>query len=345
MKVSQLKQAIRISLSTGRPLMIWGKPGIGKSVIVAEVLEEAGYDMTDWRLCLMDSVDLRGIPCVRDGLTYWNPPAELPRKEAGKKQRPMGIFMDELPQAAIATTNAASQLILDRKLASYTLPDDARMIAAGNREEDRATAQRMPTHIANRFDHVTLDVDAVEWLLWAQAPSKKLKGQSNIDARVFAFIKYRPKLLHTFDVTSKEKAFASPRSWEFVSDKLRAMVALSVKLDHEQMVECFAGNVGQAPATEFAGFLKIMNQLVDMDAIMLTPDKASVPSDPTVVYALVYALLDRSEAKTFDKIMIYVNRIPGEYQYLYMKEIRDQKQALMKSKSFIDWAVKHQDFA
>lgn len=335
MKVSGMKRAVRNSAKTKRPLMVWGKPGAAKSAGITQQLQEMGYVVLDWRLCLMDGVDLRGVPSVRDGLTFWNPPAELPQK--GAKQ-PTAIFMDELMQAEISTTNAASQLILDRKLGSYSLPDDCVIVAASNREEDRATVQRMPTHIANRFKHVTLDVDAVEWLSWAKS--------SKIDPRVFAFIKYRPKMLHTFDPASKEKAFASPRSWEYLSDSLKELEAAGdlSQMSHEEMVEEFAGNVGQAPAVEFAGFIGIMKTLVDIDSILLSPDKASVPSDPSVLYALVYALLDRADAKNFKALVTYMNRIPQEFAYVFMGEVKKQKQTLMKTKEFIAWAVAHQDF-
>lgn len=335
MKVSQLKQMVKLAVQTKQPAMIWGKPGVGKSQLVAQVAEELGFDMLDWRLCLMSEVELRGIPNVADGMTYWNPPAELPRKTA-KGKRPVLIFIDELPQASIPVSNAARQLILDRRLGAYVLPDDAVMIAAGNRDEDRAATSRMPSHIANSFLHYTLDVDAVEWLEWAKA--------NGIDPRVRAFIKYRPALLHTFEPTSKERAFGSPRSWYFASQQLKQLDAQGIKLEHEQLSEMFAGIVGQVASEEFCGFLKIMAQLVDIDAIMLSPTKAGVPSDVSVCYALTYALFDRADVKNFPTIVSYLERMPQEFAFLFMKEVREKKTSLCKTKTWIDWSVKHQDF-
>lgn len=342
MKPSQISTSIRSSLRTGRPLMIWGKPGVGKSKLVAAEAAALGYDVLDWRLCLMDSVDLRGVPNVTDGRTRWNPPAELPDPISAKnKRKPLVIFFDEYMQGEISTVNASSQLVLDRRLGSYVLPDDVRIIAASNRIEDRATVQRMPTHIAGRFDHVTMDVDAPEWVLWAKA-----SGQ--IDPRVIAFIKYRPQLLHTFDPTSKEIPFASNRSWEFLSDKLKDLDSSGelAKMEVEHRVENFSGNVGKAPGSEFAGFLGILHQLIDIESILLSPDKAGVPSDPSVLYALVYALLDRADGKHFPAIVKYIERMPQDFAYLFMDEVRknDRTKPLQKTKEFISWAVKHQDF-
>jgi len=59
------------------------------------------------------------------------------------------------------------QLILDRKLGEYTLPDGWAIIAAGSRDSDRAVTTRMPTPLRNRFVHLEFEVDVQEWSEWA----------------------------------------------------------------------------------------------------------------------------------------------------------------------------------
>lgn len=333
MRASQLEQVLSaVIIPTKRPAMIWGPPGVGKSQIVAQCGAKAGIEVIDWRLVLMDSVDLRGIPCVKQDLTHWNPPAELPSKGKGI------LFLDELPQAATATSNAATQLILDRKLGNYRLPDGWLVIAAGNREEDRAATNRMPSHVANRFIHLSFDVHTGDWLEWAQ-------GAGNLDPRVFAFIKYRPEFLHRFDAKSKEKSFASPRAWAFMSEVLQEADRAAMGWVAEERVELAAGVVGKEAAVEFVGFLRIMEKLIDLDSILLDPAKAKLPDDPAVVYALVYALLDRSDRKGFAKVATYINRLSKEFQFLFYREVKVRKGELQKSKEFIDWAAKNHDFA
>ena len=41
------------------------------------------------------------------------------------------------------------------------------IIAAGNRDSDRAVTTRMPTPLRNRFVHLEFEVDVQEWSEWA----------------------------------------------------------------------------------------------------------------------------------------------------------------------------------
>jgi hypothetical protein len=331
MRPIELKKALKVIRPTRRPVMIWGQPGTAKSSIVHQDIAEAQRTMLDWRLALKDAVDLMGIPNVDKGLTYWNPPAELPRKPG------TDIFMDELPQAPIPVTNAATQLILDRRLGGYVLPDDTWIIAAGNLDGDRAATNRMPTHVANRFIHLTLDVHTDDWLEYAEA-----KG---FDPRTFAYVKWCRDHLFVFDPRSKEKAFATPRSWEFASDTLKSLDAGGVKLSVTERLELLSGILGKAVAVGFNGFIEIMDKLVSLEQIKLNPTKVAVPTDAAVLYALSYALVNEADKKTFENIVTYVERMKEEHQFLFMKEIQRKKPDLMKSKRFIGWAAKHQEFA
>lgn len=329
MRATQLKSNLKIALRVRRPVIVWGKPGVGKSNIVAQIAAEEKMQLLDWRLCLMDAVDLRGIPAVtKDGLTRWNPPEELPRDGRGI------LFLDELLQAATATTNGATQLILDRRLGTYKLPEGWVVFAASNEEGDRAMTSRMGTHVANRFLHFKMEVHTGDWLDWAQDPA------NGMDPRVFAFIKYRPEMLHKFDPKSTSKAFASPRSWEFMSQVLREFDRSSGQAwASDEQIELAASVVGVEAATEFVGFLRIMEKLVSIDEILLNPAKAPLPPDASVTYAVTFALLDRADKKTLPAIIVYLGRVEQEFAFLFMKQIENRKPELMKTKEFIKWSA------
>lgn len=61
------KDVLREFLHPGRPLspMVWGHPGIGKSMIVAKAAKAAGAKVVNRKLRMVAPADLRGIPTPR----------------------------------------------------------------------------------------------------------------------------------------------------------------------------------------------------------------------------------------------------------------------------------------
>ena len=124
--------------------MIWGAPGIGKSSIVSAAAKNSGYDFIDLRLSQLAPTDLRGLPVaihpknnVERGISKWYPPEFLPKTGKGI------LFLDEINMAPPAMQGVAQQLILDRKVGNYKVPEDWLIWAAGNRKEDRASVYEL----------------------------------------------------------------------------------------------------------------------------------------------------------------------------------------------------------
>ena len=201
MKPSDISEALYGLIDARQSVFIWGGPGVGKSGVVRQVAERRSLPLRDVRALLLDPVDLRGLPYLSEGRSKWATPDFLPQDGAGV------LFLDELNAAPPMVQASCYQLVLDRKLGEYVLPDGWSIVAAGNRDSDRAVTSRMPTPLRNRFVHLDFEVDIQEWSAWAI--------QANIRPEVIAFLRFRPALLSAFD--RDNNAFPSPRSWEFVS--------------------------------------------------------------------------------------------------------------------------------
>src|SRR5947209_7336672 len=281
--------------------MISGPPGVGKSSVVRQVADTLKLELVDIRATLLDPVDIRGLPKVSGEVATCCPPAFLPRSGAGI------LFLDELAQAVPLVQAALLSLTLERKVGEYTLPDGWSVVAASNRAEDRAGTHKLISPLLNRFVGLDLLVSPEDWQDWAAA--------AGIAPEVRAFIRFKPKLLFDFDPTTNPRAFPTPRSWHFVSDVLPVTPK---NLLHRVVAGC----VGDGPAAEFVAFLELYQSLPDVDAVLASPSTSVVPREPSVLCALVGALIervraDRSKAAGF---VSYATRLPEEFGMLALRD-------------------------
>lgn len=343
MKSSSVAIAIKVALVAGQPSMLHGPPGCGKSQTVKQVADELQIGFIDLRLSQLDPVDLRGIPSVdtKNKITSWNPPDFLPRtKEMGGSHPERGIlFLDELNSAAQGTAAAAYQLVLDRRLGDYILPKGWHIIAAGNRSTDRALVNEMSTALKNRFTHIDFEVNLDDWCAWAFG--------NDIHESVIGFVRFSPHLLNEFEERSKtkeesarikalkdSKAFATPRSWEFVSKIMHA------KPDRSVERELIAGTVGEGVATAFMAYIKYYRDMPNLDEILLNPKKAPVPDtkQPAMMYAVSTGLAMRSTKENFARVIEYARRLPTEFQVLVAKDSVYRDRTIPTCRAFQEWA-------
>jgi len=260
------------------PVMLWGPPGVGKSQIVAQVAAKHDAPVIDIRLSQMEPSDLRGIPFRVGEHVEWAIPALLPN---AKRHGTMGVlFLDEITSAPPSVSAAAYQLILDRRLGEYQVPDGWAIIAAGNRQGDRGVTYTMPAPLANRFSHFDFEVYLDDWVAWAYLNS--------IDDRVIAFLRFRPELLFDFDPAHNPVAFPSPRSWEF------AHCALQKFGDNEGLLlGTLQACVGSAAGIELHAFIANLDNMPDLEAI-LRGEEVSIPQEIDLQYAVAAALVGRA---------------------------------------------------
>jgi len=322
MRPSHVCEALHHLVRIRQPVFLWGPPGVGKSRLVADVARRQGRKLYDLRAVLLDPVDLRGLPRISDeGITSWCVPEFLPHPQDTEE----GIlFLDELNAAPPLVQAACYQLILDRRVGQYRLPDGWAVVAAGNRESDRAVTYRMPSALANRMVHLDVECHIDDWLDWAR--------DNGIREEIQAFLRFRPRLLHDFDPRSSDRAFASPRSWEFASRILDAAP------DGPLEEELLAGTIGQAAAAELSGFLREWRHLPSVESVLSDPEEAPVPADPASLYALCEALALRTAPTTMEALAAYAGRLPAEFGVLLMRDAVRQDPAVVESEPFARWA-------
>jgi len=304
------------------PTFLWGAPGIGKSSIIKQIAKDMGMECIDLRLSLMDPTDLKGIPFYEkeSHTALWAPPSFLPREGQGI------LFLDELNSAAPAVQASAYQLILDRKVGEYVLPDGWAIVAAGNREGDRGVVYRLPSPLANRFVHVEMEVNVEDWRNWAI--------KCAVDGRIVAYIGFKNDALFTFDPTLNERSFATPRSWEAVHNILQSTMPQSL------LLETISGAVGKNNAVDFLGFCKVMAFLPDMDAI-LRGECTEYPNDISALYALSSALVGRilsdQDEQKINHLLGYTLNLQSEFAVMIVQDLQRQGIKMDHIKAYGDW--------
>ena len=289
----QARKSLLRAFKVQRPLFLWGPPGIGKSELVEGITRELGGLMIDLRLGQMEPTDIRGIPFYNKdiGKMDWAEPVELPDETTASQYPVVVLFLDELNSAAPSVQSAAYQLILNRRIGKYRLPDNVVMVAAGNRESDKGVTYRMPTPLANRFIHQEMKVDFSSWQEWAV--------NNNIHKDVVGYLSFAKQDLYDFDAKSASRAFATPRSWTFVSQ------LLDEEEDNDTVTNLIAGTVGEGLAVKFMAHRKVASKMPNPTDILSGKVKDLNVKEVSAMYSLVismcYELKGAVETKVEDK--------------------------------------------
>jgi len=319
-------------------VMLWGPPGVGKSQGVkqmAKKIEDASGKnvvITDIRLLLFNPIDLRGIPTsnVEKTLAVWLKPKIFDMDPS--KDIVNILFLDEISAAPQSVQAAAYQLTLDRAIGEHRLPGNCIVIAAGNRVTDKSVAVKMPKALANRLCHIEIESDFSGWRDWAI--------DSDIHPKVIGFLMFRRDYLMQFDPGNEDLAFATPRSWEMVSNILNYVSA-----DEKETYSLIAGCIGNGLAVEFRTWCEVFSKLPSIDDIFEGKCN-NLPKETDVLYATIASMIAHAKkhCDRLDKIensIEYAKRMPPDFTTMILKQYmafeEDYKLKLLRMPSFSSW--------
>lgn len=326
MRPTLLSDTLKSLVQINRTVVIEGAPGGGKTTLVRSIAEDMGLSYIEKHLPTMLVEDF-GIPVIgKDTLTYQVPdwfPAKGSRHDNGRG----GILcFDDRNLAPADIQKVLANIQQARNLHGVHMADGWTVVSTGNRQQDRAGANRVLSHLSDRETTLEWETNLDDWSSWALT--------NGVKPEVVAFIRFRPGLLHDFDPQRNKNS--TPRSWTEGVSAVLGVVPPAAEYD------CFKGAVGEGAAAEFVGFLKIYRKLPNPDAILLNPDSADVPSDPATLYALSGALSARISQANIDRAVTYLTRCPAEFSVLAMSMAVRRDPSVTSTKGFIDWSVKHQ---
>lgn len=323
MKSSIIASSLKSLVEKHISVCITGAPGGGKTSVVHQTAKDLGIDLIEKHLPTMLVEDF-GIPYMDANSTtfsYRMPDWYPYQGKAGLAPRGILLF-DDRNQANADLQKVLANIQQARTLHGIPLADGWSVVSTGNRQSDRAGANRILSHLSDREVEIEYETNLDDWCRWAI--------KAGVHPVVIAFIRFKPNMLHDFD--SNRDKNPTPRSWaEGISPMFGNVPA-------EAEFELFKGRVGEGAAIEFKAFADMYRKLPSPDAIMLAPDTHPVPKEGSVLYALSGSLAVRATESNFDILMKFGNRLPPEFQVLLVRDSIGRNPNIATTDSFTKWA-------
>jgi len=335
MKASLLKDTVKSFYAIGRSVCISGPPGGGKTSIAKQSARELKKPSITVHMPTSLVEDF-GVPDivsqqiaaeneqadVVDTSFGYRLPAWFP-VEGGPLDKGRGGFLifDDRNQADPSIQKVLANIIQERTLHGYRMAEGWWPMSTGNRQSDRAGANRILSHLADRETELEFEsnlVDSTRWMTDNEGATE-----------VIAFLQFRPGLLHDFDPQRDKNP--TPRSWhEGVSPVIG-------NVPPEAEYDCFKGAIGEGAAAEFTGFLRIWRDLDDPDMIIANPKQARVPTDSATQYALCGAMAARATEANFGNIIVFAKRFPPDFEVLMISLCVRNNPDVCESSAYINW--------
>lgn len=275
------KKGILLTLLSGkyegeyRVPMIMGERGTGKTSMAWELAEELDANMITIDANVLKEGEITGIPCIKkykqtdgkirqvvDYATYCKLQDTQDLYDENPKKMTI-LFIDELNRCDSIVKRELMNLILNREINGFYLPDNVSVITACNPSSDFSVYQDTDYQVEDmdeaqkdRFRWFALQSDINSWIKWALS-TKEDSDDTYIDKEIVEFLSERETFLNNIQ-TSKEDIKTSPRSWEAASNTYRTWLKSKKKynLTTEDLLNSIAGDVGSVVATDFIVFLE-----------------------------------------------------------------------------------------
>lgn len=313
-----------------------GAPGVGKSQVIRQIGKKYGYKIIDVRLAQMSEVEIGGLiyPNESRTKTVWLSPEILPDEERdGKKTI---LLLDEITSCTKRVQVAAYQLILDRKIGQYTLPEGTFVIALGNREDDDGVYIKLAGPLADRFEIHYLEANFDDW-------KNDFALKNNIHPYIINYLTFKPSALHTQKEEEGNMVFATPRSWVRVSE----ILDFDDDINNPVICHKIIGNIGETQGTQFIEYCKNHSEYVTADEFLY--NSAQPPKAPEEISVLIsslinkasfinnttYSLLNEEQKKLLEAVIRALFRFPqAEYTVVGLKGLVDLNREAVKTAFF-----------
>lgn len=332
MKHSDMVQTAVRLFDAREPFMVIGPPGGGKTEGLLQAAKKALAKRKGKVIIthpvISEEVDYRGLPgFVHNAESGEMRAVFLPfgfLREIVETREPTIVIIDDVGQARLSVQAALMQMVQLREIDGTRISDTVTFALASNRREDRAAVQGMVTALLDRCVCVlSLEIDENELARWLLS--------NDYPPILAAFIRFRPQSIR-FDAKNEFEKSSTPRSIAGLGRLLK------LGMDGQEVV---SGAVGPAFASEFLAYRKVEAALIPVEQLLKEPEKAPVPKERDVLYAVMANLTGKLDAKTLDAGVKYLNRVPAEFAVMVMKDLVAKVPDIHAVPAFVEWSKKN----
>lgn len=310
-----------------------GAPGVGKSEIIRQIGKKYGFKVIDIRLAQMSEVEIGGLiyPNESRTKTVWLAPEILPNEERDGKNTI--LLLDEITSCTKRVQVAAYQLILDRRIGQYQLPEGTFVVALGNREDDDGVYIQLAGPLADRFEIHYIEPNFEDW-------KYDYALKNGVHPYVVDYLTFKPSALHNQKAEEGNMVFATPRSWVRVSDILNIDSDVTKPVIRHKII----GNIGEVEGNQFVEFCRKHKSVVTADDYI--SGKVGAPRAPEEISILVSSLVSKAsflsaasgsaitnnQKHELEKIIRALFRLPeAEYTIVGLKGLLEINREVIKS--------------
>lgn len=268
MNFSEVLLSVELVIKSDEVPLIIGESGIGKTALVKEIANKNGYYCIVIDGNMLKEGEIGGLPTVEEYYTYENDikikkkrtvyaihwkMQEIENTRIQDKNKKILLFIDEINRCEHSVQQELMNIILNREINGYKLPDEVYVIAAMNPSSKYSSFEDSDYQVIdmdaaqeNRFVWLEMESNIKPWISWAI--------NSGINSNVIEFLSTFPDFLHTPNI--QESVKATPRSWERVSKTLNEYFKNQECYSNKTLFNVIKGNVGVSIAQEFINFLE-----------------------------------------------------------------------------------------
>ena len=338
-----IKVVHEVAIDMNSPVLIHGGSGGGKSQGIDEAARtypKCPVWVADVRAGQNDTVDIRGLPNIADGMTRWNMASMLPF--IGNplfdhcSEGVILLKLDEIDHAMSGVAGMLYQIVMEREVSGNKLRDNVRIVAARNRAKDKGVSGgRFPEPLNRRFTHFELvsDLDAFANYIATncERPNYKglIMGRENA-SNLIAFLSWQKSYLDSYDPEKPEISVGCSRTWE------DAGCYLNIKTESVR-AGAIAGAVGDGRGADFLNFIQLKDKITPIKRIIADPLGVPLPDEASMQYATTVAVSGSMNMKTAKPLYQFITRMSPEFVVLAWQLALKRDPELYDTNEFLDF--------